>query len=381
VALPSPGARAVAEPYRLLVARPAARSDLASMREIAGHVNLASLRGETEKVRVAIEQSIRTLTGDLPWQQGLLLLASDLFPADGGPCEAAGSVRLQVGWGGYWKKGKHDRFFNFPGLQTWAEHEYLTYQPNAHDEYALEFAGLSVLPRHQGKKLSRFLTQAWVLFALLHRDELRLRVGTIAYLYANLLTADAEGKYPFYEAVVRRLFGGLDYDTVDAYRYARSGARSPILDEFLDERGGKPRAALLYHLLPEELRHNLGRVREQTVGCQRGLERFGFCRVDKYDVLDGGQYFENTFAGLDRAAGRREYLARRVADDRLGPDAAYRTVAPAARPMASFAAARARCRVEGDELLLGAEAYNALAMQHREPVAVLDDAPAGEATR
>jgi arginine/ornithine N-succinyltransferase beta subunit len=360
-----------AEPFRFLVARPAARSDLAAVVELTRHVNLASMRGEREKVQVAIEQSIRTLAGDLPWQQGLLSLAADLFPLGDGPCELAGNIKLQVGWGGHWKKTKHDRLFHVPGLQTWAEHEYLTYQPNPHDEYTLEFAGLSVLPRHQGKRISRFLTQAWVLFVLLYREELRRRLGTIASLYANLLTPDAGGEYPFYEQVVRRLLGGLDYDTVDAYRYARCNARSPILDEFLDERGDQPRARILYHLLPEDLRHNLGRVRDQTVGCQKNLERFGFGRVDKFDVLDGGPYYENTLARLERAAERREYLVRRVRAGELRHDAPRLTFAPAGRPMADFRCARARGRIEGDELWLGEEAYNELLLRHHEPVVAL----------
>jgi arginine/ornithine N-succinyltransferase beta subunit len=362
-----------AEAFRLLVARPAAPADLASLIEIARHVNLASMRAETEKNQLAIEQSTRTLAGDLPWQQGLMLMTTDLFPLGGGPSEIAGSIRLQVGWGGCWKKTKQDRLFNFPGLRTWAEHEYLTYQPNPNDEFNLEFAGLTVPPRHQGKKLSRFLSQAWTLFVLRYQDELRRGIGNIAHLYANLLTADAEGKYPFYEQVVKPLFGGLDYDTVDAYRYARCNSRSPILDEFLDERGSKPRTCILHHLLPEEIRRDLGRVREQTIGCQKNLERFGFCRVDKYDVLDGGQYFETTLSRLDHFAARREYRVRRAAEGELRPDAPRQTFAPAARPMAAFRVARARCRIEGEELLLGEEAYDALRMQHQERVIALTE--------
>ena len=222
------------------------------------------MRGEEEKNQLSIEQSIRTLAGDLAWQQGLLLLSADLFPQDGGTCELAGNVRLQAGWGGCWKKKTHARLFNFPGLRTWAEHESLTYQPNSDDEYTLEFAGLAVAPHHQGKKVSRFLAEAWALFVLLHQEELRRRIGTIASLYANLLTADAEGKYPFYEYVVRRLLGNLDYDTVDGFRYARCNARCPFLDEFLDQRGDQPRASIPCHLLPDDIRANLGKVREQT---------------------------------------------------------------------------------------------------------------------
>src|SRR5258707_1025938 len=87
-----------AEQFRCLVARPAARTDLASIMQIASHVNLASMRSEKAKNQVGIEQSIRTLAGDLAWQQGLLFLAADLFPLGGGPRELAGNVKLQVGW-------------------------------------------------------------------------------------------------------------------------------------------------------------------------------------------------------------------------------------------------------------------------------------------
>ncbi len=357
------------EPYRCLIARPAARADLAALAAIAGHVNLASLR--TEKNQTYVEQSLRTLAGNLSWQQGLLFLAADLYPEGTGPRELAGNVKLQVGWGGYWKRQRHDRLFNFPGVQTWARHEYLTYHPNADGEYALEFAGLSVLPSHQGKKLSRFLMEAWVLFVLLYQDELRSRIGTIDRLYANLLTADTEGKYPFYEQVVKHLFGGLDYDTVDAYRYARSNARSPILDEFLDRRGDQPQARIMCHLLPEELREQIGLVRDQTVGCRKNLERFGFNRVDKYDALDGGPYFETTLPKLAADTLRQEYWVRRVRDTDLDADTPRRTIAPLGRPMSYFRVARVACRIEGDELLVGAEAYEELLLRHREPVVTL----------
>lgn len=360
-----------AEQFRFLVARPAGQPDLEPMLEIARHINVASMRGEKEKNQLSIEQSIRTLAGELAWQQGLLLMAADLFPLNGGPCELAGNIKLQVGWGGHWQKRKYDRLFNFPGLQTWAAHEYLTYQPNPHDEYTLELAGLSVLPSHRGKKIARFLTQAWALFILSYQDELQRRIGKIAHLYANVLTADADGKYPFYEQAVRRLFGNLDYDTVDAYRYARCGARSPILDELLDARGDQPRASIPTHLLPEEIRHNLGKVRDQSVGCQKNLERLGFCPVEKYDVLDGGQYFENTLAKLDRMVERREYAVRCVREGEIQPGAPRLTLAPVGRPMSYFRCLRGHCRIEGDELLLAEDVYDALEMRHHESVVAL----------
>ena len=56
-------------------------------------------------------------------------MAADLFPGEGGPSEVAGDIKLQLGWGGYWKKTTRERFFNLPGLETWAKHEYLTYEP------------------------------------------------------------------------------------------------------------------------------------------------------------------------------------------------------------------------------------------------------------
>ena len=253
------------EPFRYLVARPAVAADLTAILQVARHVNLASMRAEETKTRLAIEQSRHTLAGDLPWQQGLLLLAADLFPLEGKPCELAGQVKLQVGWGGCWRKSRQSRLFQASGVQTWAEQECLSYEPNPHDEYALELAGLSVLPQHQGKRVSRFLADSWAIFVLLYQKELQRRIGTIAHLYANVLTADAHGKFPFYERVVRPLLGGLDYDSVDNHRYCRCNARSPMLDEFLDERGDQPRARIACHLLSEELRNDLGKVRPESM--------------------------------------------------------------------------------------------------------------------
>ncbi|HZY84558.1 MAG TPA: arginine N-succinyltransferase, partial [Gemmataceae bacterium] len=205
----------------------------------------------------------------------------------------------------------------------------------------------------------------------LHREELRHRVGTVASLYANVLTADAGGKYPFYEQAVRPLFGGLDYDTVDAFRYARCNARSPVLDEFLDERGEQPRARLPCHLLPDAVRRGLGQVRGESVGCQKNLERLGFSRADKYDVLDGGQYFETTLARLGRAVGRQEHTVRCVRDGELAPASPGLTLAPANRSMPSFCCARAACLPRGDELLVEQEVREALRLGRRERVVAL----------
>jgi arginine/ornithine N-succinyltransferase beta subunit len=360
------------EQVRLLLARPVSRPDLSSMLEIASHVNIASMRAERAKNELAIEQSIRTLAGNLAWQQGLLLLAADLFMQDGGPGELAGNIKLQVGWGGYWKKRSQDRIFALPGLQTWATHEHLAYQPNAHDEFSLELAGLSVLPRHRGKKVARFLTQSWALFVLLYQEELRRRIGKIAYLCANVLTADADGKYPFYEQVVRPLFGGLEYDTVDAYRYARCNARSPILDEFLDARGDQPRASIPCYLLSESLRHDLGKVRDQSIGCQKNLERLGFSRTDKFDVLDGGQYFESSMQRLEETITRRLLGVRCVPENQIGRNAAIFTLAAANRPMPDFRCAQARGVVRGDELWLGEDVFDALELRRQDTVVVLN---------
>jgi arginine/ornithine N-succinyltransferase beta subunit len=353
------------------VARPACQADLPAILEIGGHVNLASMRGEEDKNQLAIEQSLRTLSGELPWQQGLLLLTTDLFSLEGGPPEVAGQVKLQLGWGGCWQKKRQSRLFHVPGLQTWAEQEYLSYQPNPRHDYALELAGLSVLPRHHGKRVARFLAQAWALFVLHYQEELRRHLGNIASLYANVLTTDAEGRFPFYERVVRPLFGGLDYDTVDRYRYARCDARSPILDEFLDTRGDQPRARIPCHLVPEDIRADLGKVRPESIGCARSLEQLGFCRSDKYDVLDGGRHFVSTLDQLDRALARRAYTVRRVSDHKLPPDTPYFTLAAADRPMSCFRCLRARCGIRGDEVLLGEEASEALFTGRHESVTVL----------
>jgi arginine/ornithine N-succinyltransferase beta subunit len=360
----------------MLVARPVERADLESLLEISRYVNVASMRAERAKNELTIEQSIRTLAGALAWQQGLMMLAADIHTEVDEPAELAGQIKLQVGWGGYWQKKSHDRLFNLPGLATWAQHAYLTYQPNPEDEFALELAGLAVMPKHRGKNVARLLTQAWASFVLLHEQELRRRIGTITYLCANVLTADAAGKYPFYEQVVKPLFGGLDYDTVDAHRYARSNARSPILDEFLDARGDQPRASILCHLLSDDLRQDLGKVRDQSIGCQKNLERLGFTRTDKFDVLDGGQYFESTLARLDKATPRRTLAVRPVPEWELRTDAALLTLSLAGRSMSEFRCIQTRGEIQADEVRLGRATCATLGLEaDASAVVLLDQTP------
>ena len=104
--------------------------------------------------------------------------------------------------------------------------------------------------------------------------------------------------------------------------------------------------------------------------------------MEKYDVLDGGQYFENSITRLDRSVERQEYRVRRVRESEIRPDAPRVTLATANRPMPYFRCVRVRCRMEGDELSLGEEAYDELLLRHHERVAVLTaTTPSREAVR
>ena len=380
------------ENYRYVIVRPVVPADLDSIVEIVEDVDLASMRKDPDMNSNFIRMSMETLAGKLTWRQGLLFLALEMAPtrtsdhpyerstgkaALGDRTAVVGTTRLQIGWGGCWKVKPESRHVKIQGKSVWANHQYLVYQPNERDQYALEFAGTSVHKQHQGKRLSKVLTQARVLFILLHQSRMEENIkGDIAYLYANLLTTDKEGKYPFFERIVKPLFGGLDYDTMDNSRYdARSDARSPILDEFLDQRGDNTRANIPHHLLPGDILENLGRVRRKTKPAEKNLLNFGFEKADKYDVLDGGRYYENNIATLEDLAHRTTYTVERTSDQDIPADSPRLTFAPLQRSMKDFWCARAQVRVEKNRLLISDDLYVRLNIQNHERVIALDEPP------
>lgn len=381
-------AAAGGDTFRFLVARPVREDNLPSLLAIhdkrAGKKDakddVASMRKEL--IPFLITRAVNTLRpdGGIPWSQGLLCLVAEYYPAadkegkypppgTGAPVVAA-RASVQLGWGGYWRKSVFRRSFD-PTFQKLviAEPEFLVYESNS--LVALEFAGIETDPDYERRGIGWFLTQSRALFVLLHLEQLQEQVEgkKIGYLYANLLTADKEGKYPFYELVVKTLFGDLDYDTADLCRYQRMGIVSRILEEFLKAKDGRPSPHIALHLLPADIKANLGLVRQETLGAKKNLEKFMFKPVNKYDILDGGQYYEIRPQELSRRAQRYTFIARKV---KAVPETApYLTFAPDRKEMADFVCARARAVVEGDYVQISEDVYNILEIQRDEQVVAL----------
>lgn len=344
--------------YQYLVARPA-RTDEAEIRQLlsaAETVNLGNTRSDTVRELVSISEE--TLHGAVPWDQGLVYLATEYHAPGIAEPMIAGSCKLQCMVGACWALKPHVRWAH---RRYRSQYDVLIYESER--TYGLEMAGNVVLPRYQSQRIGTFHTQARLLFALIHVRE------PMDHLYADLLTPDTNGVYPFYEHVVKALIGNISYDQADRLRYEDV----TLLDALLgpNDVAREPACQFPIHILPEEIRSQFGTIREITQRAQRALERYNFKKINKFDFLDGGQYFSLASEDLHRLPAVRDLRARLKP---VLPDSTnFLTLVPAKRSMEEFACVRIPGTVEGLEALLQADICRRVHIHDGENVKVLLD--------
>lgn len=345
------------------VCQPAAKEEISSLATIAKEVNLGSTREAT--VDYYVDMSRHTISGEAPWTEGLLFLMTSRHTPGGDPT-IVGNCKLQPGVGGYWTIQRRQRGYR---EQYKAQHDWLVYRRN--DPNSLEFAANALIASERGAGIGRLQTDARVLFLLLYEQELRESFGGLKLLYANLLTTESEGGFAFYEEIVRPFLGNLNYHTADRERYrTRHGSGSPFLDAFLDKQQNDSEVQIPCHLIPKQIKDELGVVRPETINAERLLEKFGFQKADKYDVLDGGQYYETTPERL-RMRTRDDLRAYHVKrDDSVleNADADYYNFAPEGRPMKDFICGRSLAVEQDGHLCVPNQIYSSMDMQRNEPV-------------
>lgn len=344
--------------YQFLIARPA-RADEAEILDLlaaAEAVNLGNTRPDTVRELVAISQD--TLRGAVPWDQGLLYLTTEYHAAGGAAPAIAGSCKLQCMVGASWARKAHVRWAH---RRYRSEYDVLSY--DSAKTYGLEMAGNVVLPQYQSKGIGRFHTQARLLFVLVHNLE------PMTHLYADLLTPDTHGIYPFYEHVVKPLIGNISYDQADRLRYEDVS----LLDALLGPNAvaNEPACQFPIHILPEEIREQFGTIREITKRAQRALERYSFGKIDRFDFLDGGQYFSLSTQDLRRLPEVRDLRAR--LKPVLPDNARFLTLVPAKRRMQDFVCVRVPGMIDGLEAYLPADVCRRVDIHDGEDVKVLLD--------
>lgn len=333
--------------YFALVARPAREADdeVRTLVDIAATVNMGATRAEPSQVRLMVQLCRDTLTGSIPWDQGLLYLATEYHGAPGEAPRLAGSSKLQFPLHDKWRVDKRKRVGQKKHV---SECEMLVFDATPAD--ALEMAGNAVLPEMRGVGVGSFHVAARLLFVSMFPLP-------ITHLFANLLTTDIGGKYPFFEEVVSPLLGGMDYDQADQLRYEDTGLIAQLLGNTWDH---QPPVQFPLHILPKRLRDRLGEVRHITRRAQTSIERYGFRPTDKLDLLDGGQYFELPIEALHRRPLFRELTP---VPGEVRPGDRYLTFAPLNRSVERFCCVRCRARIDDLLLHIPLEVYKLLELR------------------
>lgn len=276
-------------------ARPEA-SEIEDLVSLASSVNLGATRPNVDQIAAHCKTSAWTTAGLVPWDQGLLFLVTDLTD-DNGNTEIGGSCKLQFALDACWERRNHSRVTRKGQVSSFTV---LRYSDEKHG--GLEMAGNVVRPDLRGHGLGRFHVQARLLFSSIYPPP------KINHLFANLLTTDNDGRYPFFEEIVRPLLGDVEYDQADHLRYTEPDA----IRAFLGATESGAEVEILFHAMPREIREQFGAVRAITRRVQRVFERYGFQRGNRFDLLDGGQYYELPLSRLQRLPAFRDLLCRPV---------------------------------------------------------------------
>lgn len=343
------------------VARVAKENDIPALVGLAQETDVGNIKADAALIAREIEMSHRTLQGDVPWKQGMLFLVTDYYDGRHAPF-VVGQAKIRWAFGSCWLKVPRTRIWE----ETRSMHHALVY--HSERSAALEFAGNAVSEKHQSQGIGSFQIKTRILFVLLHD------LPGVTKIFADLLTTDFKGRYPFYEEIVRPLLADLDYDEADRLRYEARGGQVRFFDHHLGATpdGSQPACELMIHALPAHIRKNLGSVRSKTLAAAHALEKYGFTPCDRYDLLDGGQYVETSIDSL-RSTIHTTTLAAEgaTASDLLLVNSGQRMVFSPVRPMDHFVTACGVAAMHGDRLMVEPDLYRALELRSGEPLRVL----------
>ena len=369
-------------PYWCLVARPTqdTRSEINALKELAGTVDVGNTR--PEKIHSQLQISNAKLREELTsWDDALIFFATDLYPPGSAMPILAGSSKIQQLFDDCWIKVADT---NAAYRQHLSKTEKLVFSTKYSN--ALELAGNAVLPQYEKCYIGTFQIQWRLLFAMTYGIEPK------TWLIANLLTTKPKsGKYPFFEKAFKPLLGNfpklppgvqkcsrakfprhLVYDEVDELRYQHP----EFIEKLLGPKGKLPREIPIY-MLPEAVQTLLGNVKEDTQRVQRTLMRYGFQLLDKFDLLDAGQYIGTSYANL--ISNCKPLIHNRLAypheESQLPNEACWCTFALSDRPSSEFRAARTLVGFEKGRVLIPDALFSILGLNRDERVSILLDPP------
>ena len=257
----------------MLVARPAASSDLDSLIDLAekagpGFTSLAVGHDVLEKRLKKSEASFSGASRLSPDHIYLLML-EDLVT---GEVVGLSAVKAQI--------GMKDPFFNFRIMKVGQKSTVTNRRFDMEvlmmvNEYngATEVGSLYILPEMRGTGAGRLISQSR--YMLMAADQARFSDQVISELRGHV---DENGYSPFWEAIGRKFF---HMDFTEADNFSAEQDSQFILDLM-------PRYPIYAALLPKEARDVMGETHPDGIGARRFLESEGFRYNGMIDIFDGG---------------------------------------------------------------------------------------------
>jgi arginine/ornithine N-succinyltransferase beta subunit len=239
--------------------------------------------------------------------------------------------------------------------------EYFVFELEHSGSNAVELSGNAVDPALRRNGIGRFQVQARLLFLHLHPPP------QATHCYANLLAPEFDGEYPLYEAIVRPLLGGMDYDEADRLRYRTT---AEIVSLLKGSKAGGPRFP--DHLIPANLRPLMGVAKPLVGSVQATLEAYGLRPNGHFDLLDFGPLLSASLHRVGRQLAPQRLFARRAASPLTG--GSWRTLA-AEWPAAEFSCVRSLVRTLPAEQLveLDDRALTALGAAEGDPLILVTE--------
>ncbi len=183
----------------------------------------------------------------------------------------------------YTKTGGHKPFYayrrvvtNHHSEQLGASHRRESLAIDRTHDGPSEIGSLFLRKAYRGEGRGRWLSL--VRFLLIAMQPHRFADTVIAEMRGRART---DGSVPFWDAVTGRFL------PVD---FARADALSTVSKEFIEEM--MPQHPIYLDLLPDEIRHGLGQVHEETQPAIALLKAEGFQETDKIDIFDAGPIIE-----------------------------------------------------------------------------------------
>ena len=319
------------------------KSDLPSLKRLAGELDTVNLPNDEKELTSIVEKSARSFDGRIrdPFEREYLFVMEE--PRSG---KVIGSSLIIA------QHGTRDAPHIFFDVY---EKEHYSHSVDKHFRHRVlsigynfdgptEIGGLVVDPAFRGQeKPGKQLSYVRFLFIAMHRPRFRDRI-----LVELLPRLEEDGRSPLWEALGRK-FTGLSYQEAD--RLSRENK------EFIQQLF--PPGEIYATIFTQKIQDAIGEVGPQTAGAKDMLTSIGFRYDERIDPFDGGPHFSAPTELVEpiRQFRRARLGAERLAGARDGDEVEDRLVSVERQQGRNrFRAVRTQCLFRDNEVLLPEDA-------------------------